>query len=586
MISSYSCLLLLLPSLLATGFPHNNAHPPPSPPTVQQFTHNLQAHVEQTHYVAQQHAHAKQRRHYNTHAQKAQELYHTHMQSMTQREAMKKKDPSMAHAVDVYYDTLSSEYNVHRCRDDPSILHADRVNDGICDCCDGSDEVPGRCGTPRCRPSLDTLQKLQSWMVKQGITGAAMPYGKKDGSGNGMKVSKVVKRGEVLLSVPIALAYYVGGGSKQITRKTTAPAGKTTAGKKDLATLPEVLTAMEHMLTPNAYVAMVLLHDMNQHGQQQQQQQQKQQQQQPPRTPPHPHGHWLDALPLYVKSIFHTATDRSWLQQQSPATDLLVHLSNLEQSECVKAYHQLYYGMVQEFPHLFQPHDHGQKWWSLARYVHAFTLVTSRAIEMNLNEVDPARVPTTPTQPAAANPPPAPQSAYKQKQKQTQTQNQQAQKQPQHNGGKVVPDVPRYSPVVVPIMDMFNHPPAVSPFTPDFHIKHGRFEMIATRTYAKDEAVYVVYGSGTTTSEGHLTETGSGSTSNFVHHYNFWNHRNTKTPQNEQQEQEDQNQDEEVEYVRVSLTYVLQHDQSGCGGATETGVVEQVRRHRYRYFTV
>ena len=141
-----------------------------------------------------------------------------------------------------------------------------------------------------------------------------------------------------------------------------------------------------------------------------------------------------------------------------------------------------------------------------------------------------------------------------------------------------MPDVPRYSPVVVPIMDMFNHPPAVSPFTPDFYIKHGRFEMIATRTYAKDEAVYVVYGSGTTTSEGHLTETGSGSTSNFVHHYNFWNHRNTKTPQNEQQEQEDQNQDEEVEYVRVSLTYVLQHDQSGCGGATETGVVEQVRR--------
>ena len=103
--------------------------------------------------------------------------------------------------------------------------------------------------------------------------------------------------------------------------------------------------------------------------------------------------------------------------------------------------------------------------------------------------------------------------------------------------------------------------------------------------------MYVVYGTGTTTSEGHLTETGSGSTSNFVHHYNFWNHhRNIKTVEQEEQDQEQDQQEgrkqdeaaeevEEVEYVRVSLTYVLQHDQSGCGGATETGVVEQVRRH-------
>ena len=33
-----------------------------------------------------------------------------------------------------------------------------------------------------------------------------------------------------------------------------------------------------------------------------------------------------------------------------------------------------------------------------------------------------------------------------------------------------------------------------------------------------------------------------------------------------------------VEYLRIALSYVLQHDQSGCSGVTETGVVEHWRK--------
>ena len=182
--------------------------------------------------------------------------------------------------------------------------------------------------------------------------------------------------------------------------------------------------------------------------------------------------------------------------------------------------------MVQQYPTTFPTTNT----WTLARFVHAYTLVASRSIELNVNDIH------LPTAAEATEPPPPP---------------------------------PRYAPVLIPGMDFFNHPlsSTADADAPHFQVKENRLEMIAQRTYGKNEEVFVVYGLGTAASEGHLTETGSGSTASFIHHYNFWKEK-APPPFTE-----------DVEYLRVSLTYVLQHDQSGCGGATETGIVEHWRRN-------
>ena len=155
---------------------HPTTPPPPpnAPPTVDQFKHNLQLHSERNHHMAHQQAKDKQIKHYERHKTKAQQLYQTHVHSISQRDAMKRSDPSMADAVDVYYNTIQSEYNVHKCASTSSppsrrlkavvrsskitLLHADRVQDGICDCCDGSDEATGEC--PTVCPSVRTVKMV------------------------------------------------------------------------------------------------------------------------------------------------------------------------------------------------------------------------------------------------------------------------------------------------------------------------------------------------------------------------------------------------------------------------------------------
>ena len=101
----------------------------------------------------------------------------------------------------------------------------------------------------------------------------------------------------------------------------------------------------------------------------------------PPPPPYHPErstvdllrGPWVAALPSYVKAIFHSALDWSWLQQQQPATGLLLDLSRSSQDYAVNAYHQIRSRLVDASPHLFPP-----RLYSLVRFSHAYTLVNSR----------------------------------------------------------------------------------------------------------------------------------------------------------------------------------------------------------------
>ena len=53
----------------------------------------------------------------------------------------------------------------------------------------------------------------------------------------------------------------------------------------------------------------------------------------------------------------------------------------------------------------------------------------------------------------------------------------------------------------------------------------------------------------------------------FAHHYGFLP-TSTDAPHSQ----------EEAEQIRISLEYILSHDQSACGGATQTGKVESWRR--------
>ena len=100
-----------------------------------------------------------------------------------------------------------------------------------------------------------TLQELHSWMTTHKITGAALPFLNAKGM-HGMRVKQTTPKGAVLLSVPIELSFYEGSRTK---------ADGVAFGKRaeNLASLSEIFAAMQHMLEPNAYLAMLLLHEMN-----------------------------------------------------------------------------------------------------------------------------------------------------------------------------------------------------------------------------------------------------------------------------------------------------------------------------------
>ena len=157
-------------------------------------------------------------------------LYNAHVQSIAQRDAMKRSDPSMAESVDVYYNTLLKTHNVHKCptmkkknlKKISLLLSLDRVNDGICDCCDGSDEDDGVCTSDNaaggagggCQTPNQAAAQLSEWMKENNVIGKCIPtffFSSKSTSyhnGYSMRATEKIVKGDILLRVPTSLALH------------------------------------------------------------------------------------------------------------------------------------------------------------------------------------------------------------------------------------------------------------------------------------------------------------------------------------------------------------------------------------------
>ena len=209
--------------------------PPPPAPTItpEIFKKNLKRQRERLHYLGLEHLKKKKFQHYQKHSEKAHVLYNAHVQSIAQRDAMKRSDPSMAESVDVYYNTLLKTHNVQKCptmlnnfKKISLLLSLDRVNDGICDCCDGSDEVDGVCSGAAgvaagvagaagaaggCQTPNQAAAQLSEWMKDKGVSGKCTPTflsSKSAGHGYSMRATEKIAKGDVLLRVPTSLALH------------------------------------------------------------------------------------------------------------------------------------------------------------------------------------------------------------------------------------------------------------------------------------------------------------------------------------------------------------------------------------------
>ena len=150
---------------------------------------------------------------------------------------MKRKFASqVGEEVDIYFDHLTRVVNVHQCGGDSRQalrIHIDRVNDTICDCCDGSDE-PAEAGCPKhpCGeasgnvsddPEEAALDKVRKWMRENGIVSRVAPRmieqdhsdnagadrsrgtgagGSRKRRHRGMVATEQIKTGDVLMRVP------------------------------------------------------------------------------------------------------------------------------------------------------------------------------------------------------------------------------------------------------------------------------------------------------------------------------------------------------------------------------------------------
>ena len=614
------------------------------PPTIQEHVKEFRAQLERAtvakHLSAQQRAAQKQAAHYQRHQQKAQQLYAAHRQSLTQRDMMKRQvAASVGEEVDLYFDHLTRVINVHQCESSGASgggggghegrrwrgrrIHIDRVNDTICDCCDGSDEpAAAGCPTDKCGdnqdPEEDTLSRVRAWMLENGIVSRVTPRmigGTRATSSSsntnsahnananhrryrGMVATGQIKTGDVLMRVPQHLV---------ISRLSTSLLSKRAAGSDDGNHLEQerLVRAMKKHLDPNAYLALLLLREMNalavvapNRPVEEEEEEEKRKRKtgagshstsssfssssayagkrnkdlsaattKPPPSPAYLperapdellRGPWVASLPSYVKAIFHSALDWSWLQQQQPATGLLLDLSRSSQNYAVNAYHQIRSRLVDASPHLFPP-----RLYSLVRFSHAYTLVNSRCVaatnasDWEANGADGSDASSA--QAKAAEP-----STF---------------------------------PIIVPVADFFNHDQharsgveaeiaqasqkakatadafdraALLANYPQFRFdaKSHEFVVHAGRNYNKGEEVFIVYGVGWSPVEGHITDGGLGSRAHFAHHYGF-----LPMPSADHQVPK-----EGAEQIRISLEYILAHDQSACGGATETGTVESWRR--------
>ena len=168
-------------------------------------------------------------------------------------------------------------------------------------------------------------------------------------------------------------------------------------------------------------------------------------------------------------------TDWAWLQQQSPSTDLLSHMSRETQKHCVQSYHQIQYGMLHQYPNLFPSNQ-----WTLARYSHAFALVQSRSIETNLVTLAPELFQSSgegsaegSAEGGAARGPAGKEENDEEKDKQKE---------------RVY-----LSPVLVPILDMFNHRSMSSHAAPVLSMNQNYFELVAMKSYEINVRNFIAY---------------------------------------------------------------------------------------------
>ena len=575
---------------------------------IEEFRSQLDRKTVALHMTAQQQQAQKRAVHYQRHQQKAQQLYEAHRQSLRQRDLMKKQPgTSIQEGVDLYFDHLTRNENVYMCGStDGQRIHIDRVNDNVCDCCDGSDE-PKESGCPidLCKVSKNSgpginehntdaedvaIKEVRAWMNDNGIVSRVLPsmIGKtstKRGRYRGMIAKENIKTGDIVMRVPQHLI--LSHLSTSIFSKTAGPPDSIFTEQR------QMLVGMKKYLDPNAYLALLLLHELNAlavlaphsqdptsggKGSKVSSSPYKKKNQatrnNKPRVPKLSksdllRGTWLSSLPSYVKSIFHSALDWSWLQQQLPATGLLLDLSRSSQDYAVNAYHQIRMRLVDTNPQLFPP-----SLYSLVRFSHAYTLVNSRCVAAtNVSEWKSG---------ADGKAPDA---------------------TPKDTPASTTASESTTFPIIVPVADFFNHlqtarsgveakvkaaheearnnatfdESSILRQYPQFRFDAPSHEFVvhAGKDYNKGEEVFIVYGVGWSLVEGHITDGGLGSRAHFAHHYGFLP---TSSEATSQQAGSPLALSHDNEHIHIDLEYMLANDQSACQGATQTGKLEPWRR--------
>eukprot|EP00943_MAST-04B_sp_MAST-4B-sp1_P007845 g7845.t1 len=412
-----------------------------------------------------------------------------------------------------YYGALSRRTNVFICAQTGEQLHVSRVDDGICDCCDGSDE-PNKAWCKSAAPCLsyeEKLRRLKTWLQKHkvtdidnvegaiftianSITGAtddAVPKENKvtKHEHGGIKILKNGNRGDKFLSIPLELIF-----TARVAEQNGEEHGR-------------LISMLKPHLSKPAYLALVLLNEISLGT----------------KSKFFP---WISTLPLFVKNIVHTRSVNTFLTAQQPASSLIVDMSNNIQGAIFSAYKTIRLHLLDKYPKIFSKSK-----YSIGRFIHAYTIVNSRAFSLNL----------TP-QPSASV-----------------------------GGGKDLPNITETKQqeiAFVPFADYLNHHHeaasvdkdgnAVQQFNVDF--KNNAINFYLGQDYAKGNEIFLSYGSVSEPAPGHITDGGSGSNAHSLHHYGFVNPNNPG------------------ETVHVALEYMLQFDQSSCNGVTETGNLEEWRK--------
>jgi hypothetical protein len=254
-----------------------------------------------------------------------------------------------------YYSTLNRRGNVFVCNATDERLHVSRVDDGICDCCDGSDE-PNKawCKSARTCPTdrLSNYRQLKEWMIRGGANVDKLDAGvfeipQHPGMNHiGLRTHRNARRGDVLMSVPEKLVF-----------SANALDLDTEAGKW--------IAAVRPALGQHAYLALVLLHEMSVYK---------------GKGTGYRFGSWLSTLPLFVKSVVHDRRVNSFLAAQQPASSLLLDMNNDALTTVFTSYRTIQNLLLTKAPNALFP----SRKYSVGRYVYAYTLVNSRSFMLDL----------------------------------------------------------------------------------------------------------------------------------------------------------------------------------------------------------